>query len=101
MGVLSKEFEEPAYWDQQRERRIFMQHEPGVGWGIYWMRGYAGTMNKLNRFKSIPECEERQFTESHLRRMAKEKGWSEMYRCPACRRLVHGAKGICFICKYK
>jgi hypothetical protein len=100
MGTLSKEFEQPAFWDGQHERRIFLQNEPGIGWGIYWMRGYAG-INKLNRFRSIPESYEKQFAEGHIRRMAKEKGWSEMKRCPKCGLLHHSGKAVCFLCEYE
>jgi hypothetical protein len=106
MGTLSKEFEQPAYWDQQRERRIFLQNEPreARGWGIYWMRGYCG-LNKLNRFKSIPESHEKQFAEGHIRRLAKEKGWSEMARCPECGILFIPSSRLpgekCFACIYR
>lgn len=98
MGTLSSKFEQPAFWDGQRERRIFMEYGD-LGWAIYWMRGYSGE-NTRNRFKSIPLMHEKQAVEGHLRRLAKEKGWAEMNRCTRCGLLYHGCAPICHTCKY-
>jgi len=99
MGTLSADYEEPAFWDGQRERRIFIAGGDFGLWGIYWMRGYCGE-NTKNRFKSVPLSPERQFVEGHVRRMAKEKGWSEMERCPKCRLLHHSGTSMCHMCRY-
>lgn len=98
MGTLSSDHEEPAFWDGQRERRIFLEYGD-LGWGVYWMRGYCGE-NTKNRFKSIPMMHEKMAVETHLRRMAKEKGWSEMKRCARCDLLYHGCAPICHVCQY-
>jgi hypothetical protein len=99
MGTLSKEFEGPAYWDGQRERRIFLgQDSEGGCWRICWMRGYSG-VNKVNRFAFWAYSDERDFAETRIRLMAKEKGWMEMKRCPKCGLLHHSGKAICYSCE--
>jgi hypothetical protein len=100
MGILSKEFETPAFWDGPRERRIFLRQTGDGWWGIYWMRGYSG-LNKMNRFTSIPFDMERPFVERQIREMAKKKGWSEMKRCPKCGLLHHSGEQVCHLCALK
>jgi len=101
MGTLGPEFEEPAFWDEQAERRIFIKgrtSDAGQEWGICWMRGYTG-INTLNIFRSVGFFMEREMTVGHIRRLAKEKGWTEMKRCPQCRILHHSPEKACWRCR--
>ncbi len=98
MGILNKSYDEPAFWDGQRERRIFIEQVDGR-WGIYWMRGYAGTNTKY-QFKSFPETWEKQPAEAYIRVLAKANGWSEMNRCRTCGLLYHGTGPICHNCQF-
>lgn len=100
MGILSRTYNEPAFWDGKAERRIFIKQAADGWWQAWWMRGYSGE-NKHNLIRSIPATAEILHIVSEIRKLAKKKGWVEMKRCPKCHLLHHSGKAICHICDLK